>query len=260
MLHFDLWWNGINLLRDSGTYSYYDPGDNWNHFFISTRAHNTVEIGNADQMIKGNRFRWYSLLDSRFHFHVTTDDFEIWQGEHNGYRRLPCKAIHRRAIVNIHNDIWIVIDDILGHGSELTRLIWNFPDVPYRDIKNGISLSTNNGEAELLVKAFNEEPRIKVLFGQDSPEKFGFRSLYYGEKKPTPVLVAESNRELPHRYITVISLGGKCPELELRHSSLLFQLGKKSGIINLGLGGLDLSGSCIERIQIDDNILWEKNK
>jgi hypothetical protein len=34
MLHLDLWWRGLNVLRDSGSFSYYDPGGNWSDYFV----------------------------------------------------------------------------------------------------------------------------------------------------------------------------------------------------------------------------------
>jgi len=53
MLHFDLWYKGVNLLRDAGTFQYYcEPP--WEHYFKSTAAHNTVEVDGKDQMEKGS--------------------------------------------------------------------------------------------------------------------------------------------------------------------------------------------------------------
>lgn len=258
MLHFDLWWKGTNILRDSGTYSYFDPMNNWNRFFLSTRAHNTVEVGNTDQMIKGDRFRWYSLLKSRFHFHETGDIYEVWQGEHDGYKRLSSKAIHRRAIVNFFEDYWVVIDDILGKGKEQTRLIWNFPDIPYRKLPNGITLDTDNGEANIIVKTFNHDPDIHILYGSESGERFGWRSLYYGEKKPTPVLVSESRSKLPIRYITCISLGQQIPEATYNKSSIRFNMHNIKEHVELKLGLLKKDDSCIDELFINDNSVWKR--
>jgi hypothetical protein len=260
MLHFDLWWKGTNILRDSGTYSYFDPEQNWNKFFVSTRAHNTIEVGGTDQMIKGSRFRWYSLLDSKFHFHETGNQFEVWQGEHNGYKRLPSKAIHRRAIVNLFDNVWIVVDDIIGKGKELTRLIWNFPDIPYLEIKNGIKLSTVNGDVELVVVSSIKNLSIKTKFGEESGDRFGFSSLYYGEKIPTPVLIAESQSELPVRYVTIITLGGKIPGFEYNNTSVQLQKKELNERANVVLGEMGISGSCIEEVLIEDNSVWKRIK
>lgn len=52
-LHVDLWYRGINLLRDAGTFSYNVKGANW---FSGTAAHNTVEFDGRDQMPRLGRF------------------------------------------------------------------------------------------------------------------------------------------------------------------------------------------------------------
>jgi len=52
-LHLDLWRDGINLLRDAGTFSYNCEGAAW---FSSTAAHNTIEFDGRDQMPRLGRF------------------------------------------------------------------------------------------------------------------------------------------------------------------------------------------------------------
>lgn len=52
-LHVDLWHNGINLLRDAGTYSYNAEGAGW---FSGSAAHNTIEFDSRDQMPRLGRF------------------------------------------------------------------------------------------------------------------------------------------------------------------------------------------------------------
>lgn len=52
-LHVDLWRNGINLLRDAGTFSYNAAETSW---FSGTAAHNTVEFDDRDQMPRLGQF------------------------------------------------------------------------------------------------------------------------------------------------------------------------------------------------------------
>lgn len=53
-LHLDLWVDGENHLRDSGTYSYADSY--WLHYFAGTASHNTVQFDDRDQMPRIGRF------------------------------------------------------------------------------------------------------------------------------------------------------------------------------------------------------------
>lgn len=52
-LHLDLWHNGINLLRDAGTFSYNAAESGW---FSGTSAHNTFTFDGRDQMPRLGRF------------------------------------------------------------------------------------------------------------------------------------------------------------------------------------------------------------
>lgn len=52
-LHLDLWHNGVNVLRDAGTYSYNAENAEW---FSSTAAHNTIAFDDRDQMPRLGRF------------------------------------------------------------------------------------------------------------------------------------------------------------------------------------------------------------
>lgn len=52
-LHVDLWHNGINLLRDAGTYSYNAKEAEW---FAGTSAHNTITFDERNQMPRLGRF------------------------------------------------------------------------------------------------------------------------------------------------------------------------------------------------------------
>lgn len=52
-LHVDLWNDGINMLRDAGTFSYNTEETEW---FAGTSAHNTIEFDGRDQMPRLGRF------------------------------------------------------------------------------------------------------------------------------------------------------------------------------------------------------------
>lgn len=60
-LHVDLWHNGVNLLRDAGTFSYNADGAEW---FASTAAHNTLEFDRRDQMPRLGRFLFGNWLEA----------------------------------------------------------------------------------------------------------------------------------------------------------------------------------------------------
>ncbi len=221
MLHLDLWFRGVNLLRDSGSYSYYDPQGGWNLYFLSTAAHNTIELGRENQMIKGPRFRWFSLLESRWTGRARHNQIELWQGEHCGFRRLPSRATHRRAICRLGDDCWLIVDDILGKGTEQARLFWHLADLPCRLEGPSVRLEIGEERASLVVAGGPAEMSLRLERGTDGEERMGWQSLYYGQRTPAPTLCAAMEGPLPLRFLTLLSLGGPAEILECTVASAL---------------------------------------
>ena len=59
-LHVDLWWRGLSILQDCGTYRYYVPGrPDVEYYFKSCRAHNNVEIDGQNPLELASRFMWF---------------------------------------------------------------------------------------------------------------------------------------------------------------------------------------------------------
>lgn len=57
-LHMDVWYKGENILMDGGSYKYNTDASDIN-YFMGTQSHNTIMLGNNNQMLKGARFMWF---------------------------------------------------------------------------------------------------------------------------------------------------------------------------------------------------------
>ncbi|MCA9254887.1 MAG: alginate lyase family protein, partial [Phycisphaerales bacterium] len=190
MLHFDLWRDGENVLRDSGSYSYHCPAP-WRQHFKSTAGHNTIVVENESQMLKGPRFMWYHWTTSRFIGRgALADGGEWWEGEHFGYQ-VRFGIIHRRRIERRGSDAWNIIDTLEGKGPVHATLRWRLPDQAFTfdPAAQALSMSLSRSQMRLAVIGEGDCVRtIDVLRGvadEASPE--GWESLYYGEKSPIPV-------------------------------------------------------------------------
>lgn len=208
MLHADVWWRGQNVLRDSGSYSYNAP-EPWKHFFVSTPAHNAIELAGQDQMLKSHRFSWAYPTRSRLHEFTpeAAPGCDYFQGEHYGYQRLPSRATHRRAVVRAGERYWLFVDDVLGRGTERIRLFWHLLDAPYEVRGSHVALRTEQGAATLAVWCGASAAQFEVVRGRETPPVQGWNSLYYGQRTPAPTVVVEVTAELPRRFVTLLALG-----------------------------------------------------
>lgn len=139
-LHLDLWWQGVNIAQDAGTYSYNQPSP-WNNPFASTKAHNTIMVNNEDQMTCAGRFLWLDWAQARVISQETHSSKRLNKvtAEHDGYRKL---GITHRRTVHIQENQWEIIDSLQTIGMNqdqkksnsdqasqmITTLFWHMPD------------------------------------------------------------------------------------------------------------------------------------
>lgn len=131
LLHLDLWWRGVNVALDPGSYSY-NPQEPMQKGLGGTEFHNTVSVAGQDQMNRVGRFMWLpwsksSLLGAKRSERGTL----AWmEGVHLGYQRLSGGPIHRRSVISINGQWWLVLDFLQG-SEQHSRLHWLFADAPY---------------------------------------------------------------------------------------------------------------------------------
>jgi asparagine synthase (glutamine-hydrolysing) len=228
MLHVDVWWRGQNVLVDGGSYRY-NGAERWHNHFLRTESHNTVLVDGHDQMLHFRQFKtlfWTEAALLKFEDHA---DWAIVEGEHYGYRR-TANCTHRRAVLFLKDDVWVVADTISGAGSgeatHAARLHWLAGAFPFEfDAANAcLSLQTPRGEFCITVLDAAGSPLegANVVAGQSDPPR-GWQSRYYGEKEPVPSLAATVRAETPIAFVSILSAGKPVISVE-------------DGIWNLALG------------------------
>ena len=62
-LHVDLWWRGLNIAQDAGTYLYNaDPP--WDNRLTAAQLHNTVTVNGRDQFTRAGRFLYLDWFNA----------------------------------------------------------------------------------------------------------------------------------------------------------------------------------------------------
>lgn len=144
-LHLDLWWQGINIAQDAGTYLY-NANPPWENALTHTAVHNTVTVDDLEQMTRAGRFLYLDRAQAAIAAVEQADDSSwlrvtAWQ---NGYRRLGIE--HQRTVTALVQGGWVVEDSLKpSHGTSAggqhkIRLHWLLPDWEFEILPDAAGL------------------------------------------------------------------------------------------------------------------------
>ena len=155
-LHLDIWVNGENVIRDSGTYKY-NTSKEFSEYFTGTRSHNSVIVNNESQMLKGNRFIWYFWSQAKFAEWSENKEYYIFRGKTSVFRHLNPKGLHYREVkINKEINEWKVNDEIFNLEGFSKKQIWHFDE-------NKIEILNSKGN-----KPSKEISYVSSFYGQKS--------------------------------------------------------------------------------------------
>lgn len=177
-LHIDLWWNGKNVLRDGGTYSYNSTVHDLD-YFSGVESHNTVQFDQHNQMPRLSRFLFGAWLKPN------VLEYQPYQFKCGYQDYWGCQ--HTRKVDLVENKI-IISDDITGFKYQAVLRLRLQPG-QWKLEGNVLSNS------ELSIAIQTDAPiDIRLIEGEESR--------YYYQKTYLPVL--ELIVKKPTNIITVI--------------------------------------------------------
>lgn len=151
-LHVDLWQDGVNLLRDAGTYSYNAEAAEW---FSGTAAHNTIEFDGRDQMPRLGRFLFGDWLKAK----------EVESVRRQGQVMIAAAAYtdlhgaqHHRQIELSSNSM--VCRDTVSGRFRVACLRWRL--APYGWVIDGNTLRANDIALSIEVNGTSVTPRLET--------------------------------------------------------------------------------------------------
>ncbi len=188
--------DGVEWLIDPNTFVYTSSRE-WRDYFRSTRAHNTLVVDGRDQSEPVDFFKWRAIPDVQLEFSAVLPRFDIAIAAHNGYTRLPEPVTHRRTVMFVKPEYWIVSDELTGTGTHTLEFSFHFAPGVKVEFSHGAWLASKSGARFLLVPPAGVE--ISIVKGEESPMQ-GWMSNDYGHKEPAPVLVARAQTAMPARF------------------------------------------------------------
>lgn len=179
-LHIDLWHNNLNILCDTGTYSY---ADKIGKELCLTKGHNTIKVENIEQMEKRGAFliyNWPILKDIKF----KSNNFVGKYYFKSGYEQ-------KREIL-LDNDQYFIKDEIKIKKKELIgRKVEVLLHTPCEIIIEGQEIKLLNEEKSIVASILAND-KIKI-------EK-GIRSLYYLKKEEINIIKFMQNIKKENKF------------------------------------------------------------
>ncbi len=176
-LHLDLWWRGLNVAQDAGTYLYNAPPP-WDNNLTTALVHNTVTVNGRDQFTRAGRFLYLDWVNAYRRTPMATHPGTLQQAlgryRAHGYR-------HTRIVSVFNDDRWLVEDEILPlrmpwEKKPLTfRLHWLLPDWEWEIVK---------GESKFSIRLLSPHGWVTLGINPGLPitdDKFQFSLFRAGE-------------------------------------------------------------------------------
>ncbi|NCQ54674.1 hypothetical protein GW777_06815 [Candidatus Peregrinibacteria bacterium] len=192
-LSFQLCAHGFNYFVDPGTYSY-NLDYEWRDYFRSTAEHNTITVDGLNQSEIKDRMSWKTFAHCKCNLWLTTDLFDIVDGEHDGYLRLDDPVKHRRIIFFNKKGNWTIIDLLSGRETHTFDYHLHLhPDCTLSgDVSKyhfGIHAPENKRMDMTLLEVGPEKSIVEVFQGKEETG-LGWYSKNYGSRVPTTTIRA----------------------------------------------------------------------
>ena len=128
-LSYELALEGRRVVVDCGVFDY-EPSHE-RAYARSTKAHNTVILDGAEQSEIWDVFRvGQRARPIQSHIKKTENESVVFEGAHDGYRRLKGRPIHKRRICYDGDGSWVVTDELAGMGMHhMESVVHLHPDL-----------------------------------------------------------------------------------------------------------------------------------
>ncbi len=232
-LSFQLFAGGYPFLVDPGTFSY-NIDYAWRDAFRTTRAHNTAIVDGQDQSIPGERLSWQTRATAHVRGWISTEWADILDGQHDGYARLRDPVIHRRTMVFLKPDVWIIRDEFVATGNHQVEVLFHVRpecDITFPARERALDLAGPRGE-RLAVAVLHAGPEaaLEVISGSET-HRWAWFSDGYGVRTPAKVIRVSDRSVGRHSIVTSLATpGGLTPRVSLDGDGLEARLDRGQGM------------------------------
>ena len=208
--HWELSVRGEDILIDSGRYIYNSScWKNWRHYFTGACAHNTLYVDDHEMGAVPGVSRVRGVRTYCHHFEEN-DRYGLIDLSHNGYADMDDPVFHRRRVVRLPGDIYILDDRLTGPGKQEHDMRLFFHFAPGRLVKMGENCYAyyTTRETKYRIFGFSTGKYLcGMLNGSEDPIG-GWISFGYANRQPAPQLWTKADAAVPLRWVHVIAPDG----------------------------------------------------
>lgn len=143
--HIDLWYEGRNILMDSGTFKYNTTPLNI-QWFMGSKGHNVAQIDEYDQMLKGGRFIWYYWSQSKDLQYGQSGKSIFIEGEIRAFKHLNKNCRVKRHIELFLEERVLKVKDEILNVNDFSALHQNWHYNLDVNVQTQHDLSIQEGE------------------------------------------------------------------------------------------------------------------
>lgn len=199
-LSFTLSLGGVPILIDPGTYVYDHMEPYWRKYFRSTQAHNTIEIDKKDQSVSKGLFLWTRKANTEVILWHPTPDGGIIIAQHDGYKRLKGRPIHKRRF-EINNNKININDQILGTGNHQLDFRLHFaPNCEVKLYNQSAFIICRDRKIKI---SFDENLSLSLEYGENGRSWYssGFNLI-----EPTITITGKMESQFPVKFNTIFEV------------------------------------------------------
>jgi hypothetical protein len=193
-------------LTDPGTCVYVDAGS-LREKFRGTPAHNTLTVDGRHQADPAGPFAWGPQPRVEVLRWVAGEAFDLFEGRHSGYERLPEPVTHRRWVLRWGERWWLVRDAAEGLGVHRLDISFHFPPKITLSSRGRVVAARGDGQCLALVGASDDAWDLAL-------EESGY-SPAYGALAPAPVVRWSARATCPAEFAAVIGFDPEMLEATL---------------------------------------------
>ena len=137
---------------------------------------------------------------------VSYTHLDVYKRQHNGYVYREDPIYHRRRVLHLAQDVYVIDDQVTGLGlsEHDLRLYFNFAFGHLTDKGGGnFSYESQKGRQYDFISEATSPVEYEILEGSEEPIG-GWISYGYAWKKPIPQLAVKAKGPVPIRFLTVI--------------------------------------------------------